>query len=71
VLTPHTDRIEAEELARLAREFRSVAERWHRSSDVDRLNGRPSASVRHRTRAWAYEQAARRCHEQLLHHATG
>jgi hypothetical protein len=63
--TPLADRIEAEELARVAEEFRSVAERWHRSSDVSLITGRPTLSVRHRTRAWAYDEAARRCQEQL------
>jgi hypothetical protein len=64
--TPHADRIEAEELARLVEEFRATAERQHRSADAAVIVGRPSLSVRHRTRAWAYTQAARRCHEQLL-----
>ena len=61
--TPHTDRIEADELARLAEEFRAVAERQHRSADATCVAGRPSLSVRHRTRAWAYDQAARRCRD--------
>ena len=63
--TPHIDRIESDELAILAREFRSAAERWRSSSDASRLIGRPSQSVRQDTRAWAYDEAARRCQEQL------
>ncbi len=63
VQTPNADRIEAEELASLAKEFRAVAERQHRSADASLVSGRPSLSVRYRTRAWAYDQAARRCHD--------
>ena len=64
-LTPHTDRIECDELAACAREFRATAERLRRNSYVSRVTGRATQSVRYGTRAWAYDEAARRCHEQL------
>jgi hypothetical protein len=64
-LTPHTDRIECDELAHLAREFRATAERLHGMADAFCIAGRPTGFVRLRTRAWAYDEAARRCHEQL------
>jgi hypothetical protein len=63
--TPHTDRIECDELAHLAREFRATAERLRSTSYVYRVTGRATASVRSGTRAWAYDEAARCCHEQL------
>jgi hypothetical protein len=65
VATPQTDRITCDELAVLAREFRSTAERMRHTSYVHVVNGRPSVAVRYRTRAWAYDEAARRCIEEL------
>jgi hypothetical protein len=64
-VTPHIDRIESDELAILAEEFRSAAARWRSNSDASRLIGRPTQSVRQGTRAWAYDEAARCCQEQL------
>jgi hypothetical protein len=64
--TPHADRIERDELAILARDFRASAERMRRSSFASRITGRPTAAVRSATRAWAYDQAAQCCLEQLL-----
>jgi hypothetical protein len=65
VATPHIDRVECDELACLARQFRSTAERLRRCSYASRAIGRPTESVRLGTRAWAYDEAAQRCLEQL------
>jgi hypothetical protein len=69
--TPHADRIEGDELAILAREFRSTAERLRSSSEAARLTGRAMQSVRQGARAWAYDEAARRCMERLEINAAG
>jgi hypothetical protein len=63
--TPISDRIEREEVARLAEEFRATAKRWYQSADVFQIAGRPTLAVKHRARAWVYEQAARCCQDQL------
>ena len=65
--TPQTDRIERAEVARLATEFRAVADRWQRVADAHLVTGRVTLCVRYRARAWVYAHTAQWCHEQLQH----
>lgn len=69
--TPQTDRIELSEIARLAEVFRETSARWYAVSDATLLSGRITVAVRYRARAWAYEQAARICQEQLAKQEAG
>lgn len=63
--TPQADRVEQDEFAILANEFRSTASRLRETADACRLTGRPSLAIRYETRAWAVAQAGLCCEQKL------
>jgi hypothetical protein len=63
--TPQADRVEQDEFALLANEYRSTAARLRETADACRLTGRSSLAVRYETRAWAVAQAGLCCEQKL------
>jgi hypothetical protein len=63
--TPQADRVEQDEFALLANEYRSRAARFRESADAFRLTGRPSLAIRYETRAWVAAQAGLFCEQKL------
>jgi hypothetical protein len=63
--TPQSDRVEQDEFAILANEYRARAARLREAADACRLTGRPSLAVRYETQAWVAAQAGLFCEQKL------